>query len=337
MLKKLLCGLAVAVFAFLPQAVQAQRTNRLASPSPFVAVTPNEMQRSIDLLGLRLGMTLAQVQSIIGSQGGEVFWSGSTDPSYTQSRERLQNGSNSYFAYQAHSIPRSAYQVPGKKGQSRRRPDLGNNLKVKMAFYPIADGDYKAPSNLVLYYMTTSLGFQADKVAIMQGRAEIVPIAADSYYIAAMFGGYYLKHIEQGTFIYVQGAGVNMATGDLTLPMQQWTLQRQREQVCVKLMTEASTLAKRAGTIHPMMVAYDPVTAAAKKTFVAYKELIARRRQKLTYDQLDACGAVSLTIMKTMSSPGILKGEVLNSVTVQHTSAQAIAAAHEGFFNALHR
>lgn len=336
MLQKMLCILIAALSVLLPITAQAQRSRSVA-PASFVAVTPGEMQSSIDLLGLRLGMTLAQVQSIVGSQGGEVFWSGSTDPSFTQSRERLQRGSNSYFAYQAHSIPRSAYKVPGKKGQSRARPDLGNNIRIRMAFYPIANGDFKDPRNLVLYYMTTHLGFQPDVVAVKTGRAQIVPIAFDAYNIAAMFGGYHLTLVEQGMFIYVQGAGVNMATGDLSLPVRQWTLQRQRNQVCSKLMTEASNLATRAGAISPHMVTYDAVTATEKKTFVSYKQQFALRRQKLTYDELDACGTVSLTQPRTRGAPGVLKGEILNSVSVQHTSAKAIGNAHKGFFDALHR
>lgn len=330
--------LAAALLAFLPLAAQAQSYGRGAPRSAtFVPVTPDEMQRSIDFMGLRLGMTLAQVKSIIGSQGGEVFWSGSTDPNYTVTRERLQRGSNSYFAYQAHSIPRSEFQVPGKKGHARSRPELGRNLKIKMSFYPIANGDFKDPNNLALYYMTTGIGFQPDQVAINQGRAKLVAITFQNYNMAAMFGGYYLTHVEQGTFIYVRGTGVNMATGDLSLPMREWTLQRQRQQVCVKLMTQASTLAKNEGQIDPLLVTYDPVTAAAKKTYIPYKDRITLWRQGPTYDQLEACGDVSLTLPKTRSSPGVLNGEVMNSVSVQHTSAQAIGDAHEGFFNALHR
>lgn len=321
-----------------PLSAHAQRTQRSKQPnSRFIPATPQITQRSIDLMGLELGMTLTQVKSIIEGQGGEVFWSGSTDTSFTRSRETLQRGSNSYFSYQAHSIPRSEYKMPGKPGASRARPDLGINIRIKLAFYPKTKGGLKNPDNLVLYYMTTHLGFQPSYLEISRGITKPFPITVADYDERVQSSGYHLKQLEQSMFIYTRGAGTSIATGDLSLPLRQWTVQRERKQVCAKLMTEASNTAKSAGALAPVMVTYDPVTAAPKKTYIAYKDRIALRRAKITYDQLDACGTVSLTQPMTISSPGLLNGELLNSVSVQHTSAQAIGDAHEGFFNALHR
>lgn len=187
------------------------------SVEKFTALSQEHTEKAINLLGIRLGQSLADARKTIERNGGEIVWLASPYPEYTKSIRNLQRASSiDYFEYAAHSTKN-----PNKKYISHT-PYSRDDIVVKLTVYPKSAGNLKSPDNLIIYKAETYLGFQPSRHEVVHDKVEYVDYTYEDFHTVMVKNNYTLYQHQNANLSYSKAGGKSLDIGNMKAARGTW-------------------------------------------------------------------------------------------------------------------
>lgn len=327
-------GLA-SIFFFLitifPQSGEAQRSRGTSSRDTFIPLTPEQVENTVNLLGIELGQTLADTKNIIEGNGGEVLWQGSPDPTFVRTKAELERGNTSYFRYIIHSIsnPNAT-----KASQVSTGPYSREDIVLTVDVYPKTPGDLKDPENLVLYHVQTYLSYQPSDLQLRN--INPIQVSFADFHSLMEKKGHFLYQ-SGGLLVYKKGIEPSITIGDLKANRSTWEKVLPTKFPCNELSTRADDFPKVVnGMMNSSRVA-DENGQNSKIIFQTWSELIDKYEGANAADTYKACGSATVIQVIQRESTENPDKPLLSSIRISYQNANLLDAALEGFYKAIYK
>ncbi|WP_036155168.1 hypothetical protein [Maribacter forsetii] len=323
------------------QTLEAQRSPKRATPrgaqgatstsksaGKFTALSQQHIEKAINLLGIKLGQTLAEARETVEKNGGEIIWLGSRDPNFTESIRNLQRASKiDYFEYAAHSTKNL------NKKYVSHTPYSREDVVIKLTVYPKSAGNLKDPNNLIIYKAEISLGFQPSRNEVIYDKVNYVDYTYEDFH-AVMEKNNYKLYQNQGAYLsYNKNGAKSLDIGNLKVSGGTWKRDNIRTAPSNKLTSMSAFFPKYAHSLLQtkengvdQVVTYKPLSEMIDK-----HEGVGAFQTYLKYGN-----SVVLTLVqiKSEKDPNIF---LLNNIGLSYQDANLMADAYNGFYNALYK
>ena len=301
-------------------------TSKSTSAGKFTALSQQHIEKAINLLGIKLGQTLAEARKTVEKNGGEIIWLGSRDPNFTKSIRNLQRATSiDYFEYAAHSTKN-----PNKKYVSHT-PYSRKDVVIKLTVYPKSAGNLKDPNNLVIYKAETHLGFQPSRHEVIYDKVNYVDYTYEDFHTVMEKNNYTLYQHQNSHLSYNKNGGKSLDIGNLKAARGTWKRDNIKTAPSYKLpliraffpkYTHKLMQTKENGV--DQVVIYKPLSymindyqgAGAFQTYLDYGNSVV----------------LSLIQRKSEKDPNIY---LLNNIGLSYQDANLMEDAYNGFYNAL--
>ena len=325
-MKNIVTAFLLICLLFL-QTLEAQRgTQRATSVENFTALSEEHIEKAINLLGVKLGQSLADAKKTVEKNGGEIIWLASPYPDYTKSIRNLQRASSiDYFEYAAHSTKN-----PNNKYVSHT-PYSREDVVIKLIVYPKSAGNLKDPSNLVIYKAETSLGFQPTRHEVIYDKVEYVDYTYEDFHAVMEKNNYTLYQHQNAHLSYNRVGGKSLNIGNMKAARGTWKGDNVKNAPSYNLTSISAFFPKYKNDLMQteengvdQVVAYKPLSfmideyqgSGVFETYLKYGNSVV----------------LDLIQIKSEKDPSIY---LLNNLSLSYQDASLMEDAYNGFYKAL--
>ncbi|TDT46466.1 hypothetical protein CLV90_0517 [Maribacter spongiicola] len=330
-MKYLLVFYLIANLVFI-QTTEAQRgtqRNQSSAISQFHPVSQSKLEKTINKLGIELGLTLDQAKKLIEKDGGEVVWLGSPDPNFTRTKKELQRGISSYFRYAAHS-------TKGKQKSTtslQTKPYSNEDIVIFIDVYPISKEDFKDPNNLIIQRLETAVTFQPTYHQMTRFNIKPVQISYNDFNEIMEKQGHSLLQVGP-SLVYKKG-GISIDAGDMTASRSTWKNNTSKQSPCSKLSSMSNKFAETTADMLSGMKESGP-DGYAVINYEPMSVYVDKYQGEGTFEGLKDCGSVTVLEITQIANPENIDKPLLNMVSFNYQSADILADAFESFYNTLY-
>ena len=301
-------------------------TSKSTSAGKFTALSQQHIEKAINLLGIKLGQTLAEARKTVEKNGGEIIWLGSRDPNFTKSKRNLQRASSiDYFEYAAHSTKN-----PNKKYVSHT-PYSRKDVVIKLTLYPKSAGNLKDPNNLIIYKAETHLGFQPSRHEVIYDKVNYANYIYEDFHTALKKNNYTLFQHQKSHLSYNKKGGKSLDIGNMKAARGTWKQDNIKIAPSYKLPLISAFFPQYAYS--PLQTNENGVDQIV--TYKPLSDIIDKRDGEgafQTYLDYGNSVVVIFTQMNSKINPNI---NLLNTLYLRCQDANLMEDAYNGFYNAL--
>uniref|UniRef100_UPI003F5CEAAC hypothetical protein n=1 Tax=Maribacter litoralis TaxID=2059726 RepID=UPI003F5CEAAC len=314
------------------QTMEAQRGTQSRKPvststrENFTALSQEHIEKTINLLGINLGQSLADAKKTIENNGGEIIWLASPDPNYVRSTKELQRDTSlDYFEYAVHSIKN-----PNNKNV-RHTPNSREDIVVKITVYPKSAGNLKDPNNLIIYKADTYLGFQPTYHQVTYNNIKNIEYTYADFHAVMKKNNYTLYQHQNAHLSYSKNRGKSLDIGNLKAARGTWKGDNIKIAPSYNLISISAFFPTyKSDLMQPNKNGGDPII-----TYKPLSQMIDEYQGSGAFQTyLDYGNSVVLDLIQIESKidPSIY---LLNNLNMHYQNASLMEDAYNGFYNAL--